>query len=262
MQPLQEKDATTAKKDAATAGKKDATTARKDATTDEAKLERQVAECNEWFSTLGLEVVKENVEMIDDGLPEDIKLPTAREMDDILTEEEVKELFKSKEAVRFCPARDAKVDIKLKQFNLAKNIMSDKLETFATEEEMEEYIKFTFKAKPKNKKVFEEQQKKIKDIRARFRWFEEHRDLEAKLFLKDSVKGMKYVIHEGKKAYNGQFIVKTNDDLDVAVGRKWIFDNFYEKVVKSVMVHGIRDQFFPVQGKKPVLLDNRQITKL
>ena len=43
--------------------------------------------------------------MIDDGLPEDIKLPTAREMDDILTEEEVKKLFKSKEAIRFCPAR-------------------------------------------------------------------------------------------------------------------------------------------------------------
>ena len=207
-------------------------------------------------------MVKENVEMIDDGLPEDIKLPTAREMDDILTEEEVKELLKSKEAVQLCPARDAKVDIKLKQFNLARNVMSDKLETFAFKEEVEEYIKSTFKAKPKNTKVFEEQQKKIKDIRARFCWFEKLRDLEAKLFLKDSVKGMKYVIPEGKKAYNGQFIVKTNDDLDVAVERKWIFDNFHEKVVKSVMVHGIRDQFFPVQRKIPVLLDNRQITKL
>ena len=77
------------------------------------------------------------------------------------------------------------------------------------------------------------------------------------------MKGLKCVIPESKKAYNWQFIVKTNDDdLDVAVGRKRIFDNFHEKVVKSVMVHGIRDQFFPVQGKKPVLLDNHQITRL
>ena len=74
---------------------------------------------------------------------------------------------------------------------------------------------------------------------------------------------MKYVIPESKKAYNGQFIVKTKDeDLDVAVDRQWIFDNFHEKVVKSVMVHGIRDQFFPVKGKKPVLLDNCQSTRL
>ena len=59
---------------------------------------------------------------------------------------------------------------------------------------------------------------------------------------------MKYVIPEGKKAYNGQFIVKTKDEnLDVAVDRKWIFDIFHEKVVKSVKVHGIRDQFFPVK---------------
>ena len=141
--------------------------------------------------------------------------------------------------------------------------MSDKLETFATKEEMEGYIKFTFKANQNNKKVFEELQKKIKDNRERFCWFEENRNLEAKLFLKDSVKGMKYVIPEGKKAYNGQFIVKTkNEDLDVAVDRQWIIDNFHEKVIESVMVHGIRDQFFPVQGKKPVLLDNRQITRL
>ena len=100
------------------------------------------------FSTLGLDVVRENVEMIDDGLPEDRKLPTAREVDNILNKEEVKEVFKITEAVQFCPARDAKVDIKLKQFNLAKNIISDKLETFTTKEEMEEYIKYTFKAKP------------------------------------------------------------------------------------------------------------------
>ena len=76
-------------------------------------------------------------------------------MENILTEEGVKELFRSKEEIQFCPSRDAKVNIKLKRFNLAKNIMSDKLETFATEEKMEEYIKFTFKAKQNNKKVFE-----------------------------------------------------------------------------------------------------------
>ena len=57
------------------------------------------------------------------------------------------------------------MDIKLKQFNLAKNIMSDKLETFATKEEMEGYIKFTFKAKPNDTKVFKELQKMINDIR-------------------------------------------------------------------------------------------------
>ena len=33
-------------------------------------------------------------------------------------------------------------------------------------------------------------------------------------------------------------------------------------MVILVMVHGIRDQFFLFQGKKPVLLDNRQMAKL
>ena len=83
-----------ARNDATIAGKKDATTARNDASTDEAelkqqvpasnndatvneaKLEQQVAEFHEWFSTHGLDVVKEEFEMpLDDGSPEDIKFP-------------------------------------------------------------------------------------------------------------------------------------------------------------------------------------------
>ena len=73
-----------------------------DATINEAKLEQQVAECYEWFSTLGLDVVKEDFEMpLDDGSPEDIKLPTAREMENILTEEEVKEQFRKRRQYDF-----------------------------------------------------------------------------------------------------------------------------------------------------------------